>query len=174
MIYGNSTVERISISRAQDKDVDQIVEMHLSLFEEEANQYDSDLNVKWPEMFGREYFLKLISDENSICLLAYYEQQIVGFAAGYAFNSRHFTSTKHARLQIIYVKRMFQCLGVGTKLVENFIQWAVTNRVKKIIVSVYMSNELGICFYRKFGFEPQLLHLKMDIGATQTEPIQQL
>jgi ribosomal protein S18 acetylase RimI-like enzyme len=172
MIFGDLIAERLSISRARDEDVDQIIEMYSSLVEEEANQYDSDLNTKWPEMFGRKYLLKAMSDEDSVCLLANYDRQIVGYVAGHIFNSGHFISTRYARLQTIYVKRIYRCHEIGTKLVGGFIQWAEKNRVKKIAVSVYMANELAIRFYTKFGFEPQTLDLKMDIDTVQTEPIQ--
>jgi RimJ/RimL family protein N-acetyltransferase len=77
--------------------------------------------------------------------------------AGFAFlqNLRKLSDSLSydAKYLGIVVLKTYQNLGVGSKLMDELIQLAYTNNIRKITLTVIAENESAISLYQKFGFK---------------------
>jgi GNAT superfamily N-acetyltransferase len=61
----------------------------------------------------------------------------------------------------IFVESDLRKYGLGSRLVENSIQWFKTNNCQKIMVSVAAGHESVFEFYQKFDFYPRMTYLQL-------------
>ena len=60
----------VQIRKAISDDIASIVELNFALFQEDAGQRDPYMNLNWPKEEGHEHFSKLVSGDDSVCLLS--------------------------------------------------------------------------------------------------------
>lgn len=60
---------------------------------------------------------------------------------------------ERAELDDIAVRREDQKLGIGSKLMEEFLKDCRKHEVQELSLEVYENNQSAIAFYQKFGFE---------------------
>lgn len=81
------------------------------------------------------------------------DKRIVGnldFAVG------HFLRHRHVGEFGMGVLREFRCEGVGSALLQDFLDWAIgETSIEKINLSVHAGNARAISLYEKFGFEKE-------------------
>jgi diamine N-acetyltransferase len=89
---------------------------------------------------------------------------VEGKAVGYCMSSASIDGV--GELESIYVEVEFRKSGVGSRLVQNSIEWMKNRGCKKISVAVANGNEEAFPFYEKFGFRHRLtvLELKSEKG----------
>src|SRR5919199_151506 len=73
-----------------------------------------------------------------------------GTVATYRRQFRRPLTPAHPRLMA--VERAWRGRGVGSALMEAALRWAESNRVEKVSLEVYPTNEAAVALYRKFGF----------------------
>jgi ribosomal protein S18 acetylase RimI-like enzyme len=61
----------------------------------------------------------------------------------------------------LFVESDFRKYGLGSRLVENSIQWLKTSNCQKIMVSVAAGHESVFEFYQKFNFYPRMTYLQL-------------
>lgn len=61
----------------------------------------------------------------------------------------------------VFVESTFRTYGLGSRLVENSIQWLKANQCQKIMVGVAAGHESVFEFYQKFGFYPRMTYLQL-------------
>lgn len=151
------------IRQAGKDDVDAIVELNYALFQEDAGQRDPFMNLNWPREEGEKHFSRLVSDGDSLCLLAEYDGEVVGYLVGYMREKSSLRPVQIAELESMYVKKMFRGRGVGTELADRFLKWAKAKKAERVSVTAYAANKGAIAFYERLGFEARNLSLEMGI-----------
>jgi GNAT superfamily N-acetyltransferase len=123
---------------------------------------DNDLNVEWPfEKDGEDYFRSMISGEAGVCFVAEKGNKIVGYLAGCIKKDNSYSFSKLAELENMLVREGERSQGIGSKLIEVFLQWCKENKAKRVIVKAYSPNIRAIEFYKRSGFKPfvtELIH----------------
>lgn len=88
--------------------------------------------------------------DNKIFLVAEVNEEIIGCIT---FGGGGRARTKHVGEFGLSIQQRYWGQGVGTKLLENLIDWAKdTGIVRKINLRVRSDNERGIKLYAKMGF----------------------
>lgn len=153
----------VQIRKATSDDIASIVELSFALFQEDAGQRDPYMNLNWPKEEGHEHFSKLVSGDDSICLLATIGEAVIGYLVGYLWDSGNLRPTKMVELESMYVRQNWRSRSVGRHLAGEFLKWAKQKGAQRASVTAYAANTRAIEFYRELGFEPKSLSLEMGI-----------
>lgn len=149
------------IRRATEADLPAIQALNQKLFEKEVNDYDDTLKVSWPQTEdGERYFRNIII--NGYAVVAEVEDGIVGYLAG-SINARSYCTTRCGEIDNIFVDQEFRNFGIGTVLVENFLQYCKDQGIRQVKVTAYFANSQAIDFYKNSGFSEYELTLKKEL-----------
>lgn len=114
--------------------------------------------------FGKNEFNKTLKEyegyiestkleNNSIILLGTIGDEIVGIAS---IDSSQKSRTKHVGTLGIVIGKQYCGLGLGTKIMDQLIEWANSNKItKKVSLLTSEDNNIAIELYKKFGFEQE-------------------
>lgn len=155
----------VQIRKATSDNIASLVELNFALFQEDAGQRDPYMNLNWPKEDGHEHFSKLVSGDDSVCLLATTREAVIGYLVGYLWNGGNLRPLKMAELESMYVRQNWRSRGVGSQLADEFMKWAKQKGAQRAAVTAYAANTLAIAFYRRLGFEPKSLTLEIGIGS---------
>lgn len=112
----------------------------------------------------RYYDIKdLIERNDAFLAVAEIEGRIIG--SGYALIEKskpYKASEHHAYLGFMYVAPRFRGKGINGKLIQYLIEWSKENQLSEIILDVYAENESAIKAYKKIGFQPDLLKMRIN------------
>ncbi len=153
----------IQIRKATVDDIASLVELNLGLFQEDAGQRDPYMNLNWPNEGGHEHFSKLVSGDDSICLLATTEGAVIGYLAGYLWDGGTLRPLKMAELESMYIRQNWRSRGGGRQLAGEFLKWAKQKGAQRAAVTAYVANTRAIEFYKELGFEPRSLSLELGV-----------
>lgn len=99
-------------------------------------------------------FKQIIKDDteskHNLFLVAEVNERIVGFSRCAGNNLKR---TSHKVEFGVCVLKEFWGFGIGQNLLKESIDWADSNEIKKINLSVLETNEKAIKLYEKYGFE---------------------
>jgi ribosomal protein S18 acetylase RimI-like enzyme len=147
----------VQIRKATSDDIISIIELNFALFQEDAGQRDPYMNLNWPKEEGHAHFSKLVSGDDSVCLLATTGEAVIGYLVGYLWHGGNLRPIKLAELESMYVHQNWRSRGVGRQLADEFLRWAKQQGVQRVSVTAYAANMRAIEFYRGLGFEPKSL-----------------
>jgi ribosomal protein S18 acetylase RimI-like enzyme len=106
----------------------------------------------------------LIMRKDALVLVAILENEII--ASGYALiieNSKTYLNFEHyAYLGFMYVAPEHRGKGVNGKITEKLLDWANSHNISEIQLDVYAENDSAIKAYRKMGFKPDLLKMRLN------------
>lgn len=153
----------VPIRQATLDDIASIVELNFALFQEDAGQRDPFMNLNWPKEEGQAHFSRLVSGSDSVCLLAEAGGEVIGYLAGYLWESGSLRPLKMVELESMYVRPHSRGQSIGRRLVNEFLKWSEQKGAQRVSVTAYAANARAIEFYRRFGFEPKCLSLEMRI-----------
>jgi diamine N-acetyltransferase len=159
-------MEKITIRKANESDLKDILRLNLDLFKKEYKEYDKKLNLKWTYgKMGRTYFKKKISEKNGFTFIAENEGKIIGYLCGSLHKSPYdYRIIKnYAELDNMIVDKKFRGKRIGEKLVKEFLKWCKGKKADCISVNASAQNEKGIEFYRKMGFKDYSLTLEIKV-----------
>jgi GNAT superfamily N-acetyltransferase len=144
-----------SVERANQADVEALVELETLLFAEDAGVHDPHADLTWPAREGAADFQRLLADANSVVLVARLDGEVVGHAAGYTSPS---SPTRQpvifGVLRSMYVRSTARGVGVGRQLTEAFIDWARDQGCVEVHVDSYFENAPARRLYERSGFAP--------------------
>jgi ribosomal protein S18 acetylase RimI-like enzyme len=99
-------------------------------------------------------FKKVIKEDtersNHLFLIAEVNDRIVGFSR---CEGNQLKRSSHKVEFGVCVLKEYWGYGIGRKLLEQSIQWADENGIKKISLKVLETNDKAIKLYHKYGFE---------------------
>lgn len=144
----------ISVGRATEADVDDLVTFGARLFKEDAAVHDTRIDLTWSKREGRDDVANLLDDPSALVLMAKGEEVAVGHLVAYtAASSPTRLPFTFAVLRSMYVTPAHRHLGVGQQLVQHFVTWARGKDCVEAHVSSYAQNLRGQDFYERQGFD---------------------
>ncbi len=146
----------VFVERAQEADIEQLVELETGLFAEDAGVHDEFADVTWPVREGAGDFNSLLSSGESVVLVAKADDGVVGFVAGYRTSSSPSRQPMtYGVLRSIYVDKAARGSGVGRALVTEFVEWARSGGCAEVVVDSYVKNVGAQRLYDCLGFVAQ-------------------
>lgn len=105
---------------------------------------------------------ELIVDNATQVLVAENSGNLVG--AGYASIKKsvdYLNHEQHAWLGMMYVDPEFRGQGIIQSIIKDLLQWARSRGVPDFYLEVYAGNQSAIKAYENFGFEANMIEMKM-------------
>lgn len=153
----------IHIRRAILADVPVICALSQSLFEHER-QFTDEFNMGWSHSEeGRKFFTKRIRSKSSFILVAFDDENAVGYIL---IKIEKFTWRAHnpiADVGNLSVDPMYRGQGIGTKLFEKARKIAKKRGVKRLSVQALTGNTRAVKFYKTQGFTDFTVAFLMNI-----------
>jgi len=147
------TMSLITIRYAGAGDAELIADMSRTTFYEAFAKDNTmeDMEIFMGEQFTRENLMKEVEAGDGIFLLAYADEEPVGYARLRIKNNlAHEQSIEIAR---IYALNKAIGKGVGKALMQECINKANELQMKWIWLGVWEKNERAISFYERWGFQ---------------------
>ena len=117
------------------KKIDQ--ETKFMMFEPDERQFDKNLIARY------------LSNKDDLFVGAFSEHEIVGFLSA---KRGSFRRIRHSAYIVIGIRQGFQRQGTGSKLFDKLDEWARKNQLKRLELTVEVSNTPAINLYEKQGF----------------------
>jgi ribosomal protein S18 acetylase RimI-like enzyme len=116
------------------------------------SKYDSDLKTDWAQSSaGYEYFNTLVTDKDSICLIATHQEQGIGYLVASA-KPIPYRLSKYLEIENMGVVPEYRSQGIGKKLINQCLNIAKSRGYQKVYVNAYFQNKGAISFYKNNGF----------------------
>jgi len=147
---------------ARTDDIPALVALNEGLSAEDAGTRDPFAN---PNGFDRyEYYTELIADgERNVAWAAEIGGAAVGYLVGRLHDANDYRPVSTGVLESFFVHPDRRNAGVGSTLVEAFLQWARDAEAGRVVVTAYAENAGAIRFYRRFGWRPRDVTFDMAI-----------
>ncbi|MFB6722914.1 GNAT family N-acetyltransferase [Kribbella sp. NPDC056345] len=143
-------------------DLDDLVRLETGLFAEDAGAHDALVDVGWPEQHARDDFIRLMSNEAALVLVARHDGRVSGHLVGYVGGpSPTRFGRRTAEIRSLYVDEDVRSSGLGQLLVRDFTAWAQTQAAAAVAVTAYTANRSARAFYEKLGFAEQSVVLRI-------------
>ena len=149
----------VKIREAEIKDLDT-----LEIFEQEVIRYERPFapNLKKDPI---KYYdlINLIQREDAQVIVATVDGKSV--ASGYALIKNsvpHKNPKQYAYLGFMYVLPKFRGKGINGKIIDSLIDWAKQRNLTDIQLDVYAENVSALNAYKKRGFKPDLLKMRLN------------
>ncbi len=150
------------IRQAQENEVDALIEFEQGIVEAER-PFDNTLREGQIHYYD---LLELIKSEEAEVLVAVVEDQLVGSGYAKLLDAKPYQKyKKYAYLGFMYVKPTYRGQGVNKLILERLISWAKERNISEVRLQVYDENTIAKNAYRKVGFKPNLLEMRMEIDG---------
>ncbi len=103
----------------------------------------------------REIIRRFQSTDNHALLVAEWDGEFVGYAAGMGGS---YARNRRTVQVVVAVLQAFWGRAVGTRLLEALERWALDHGIHRLELTVMVHNERAIGLYRKMGFEVEGRH----------------
>jgi diamine N-acetyltransferase len=114
----------------------------------------ADMDQFMNEVFTRESLIKEVEEGDGIFLLAFINDEAVGYVRMREKNNENIMADVNAiEIARIYATQESIGKGVGKALMEHCMQIARELKKDVIWLGVWEKNEIAIAFYKKHGFE---------------------
>ncbi|WJE61855.1 GNAT family N-acetyltransferase [Bacillus mycoides] len=139
-----------TVRSAVQTDAEQLSEIRVQIDGETENM-DREAGEGFIDKIGFQKIIKTDSEEmKNLFLVAEVHNRIVGFSRCEGSNLKRLS---HKIEFGVCILREFWGYGMGKSLLQQSIQWADENEVKKISLQVLEKNEKAIQLYKKLGLE---------------------
>lgn len=146
----------MTVNAAGREDLDAAVTSVAGLFREDAGTRDPTVDVDWPALDGAESYGSLVGDENCLLALARAGDRVVGHLVGKLDGPDSYRRQRIAVLESMRVHPDHRDTGVGSLLVQHFLEWARDREAVQASVSAYAANRGAQRFYGRHGFAPHV------------------
>ena len=146
----------ITVRIATKRDAEFIADMSRRTFYETfaLENTKEDMDKFMNEQFTREALIKEVGAKDNIFLLAFDEEQPVGYARIRENNNPPSLGTANAiEIARIYAATNTIGKGIGKALMQKCIEIAKTGNREIVWLGVWEKNQRAIEFYKKWGFE---------------------
>jgi len=105
-----------------------------------------------------------INDKDSQVLVAEINDEIVGSGFGDIVKAKPFLKHEYiTSLGFFYVKEEYRSIGVNKMILKELIKWSKKRGISEMKLNVYDKNINAKSVYLKYGFEPNLLEMRLKI-----------
>lgn len=132
-----------TIRRATLVDLPSLQQLMMNLYSSDR-QYDTLFKELSPEAQGEEEYTSRIRSENGVCFVAEREGKIIGCLTGMLSEVPTEVPSRRTRLEKIFIQEEFRGQGVGSVLVNAFIEWNKEMGVSRVFVRAYAENKGAI------------------------------
>ncbi len=141
----------ICYSDACAADIDELIRCYRQVLGESDCLRFSLSEVKFSREDELEFVNRFTNHNQSKLIAAKYNSRIVGVASIEGSKMKKF---EHVGELGLMVEKAFWHQGIGTALLSQLIDWAVSNPVlRKITLHVFEENERAFNLYKEFGFQ---------------------
>lgn len=150
---------RIAVAKRTAPVAAQLAELGRQTFQSTfaADNRPEDMAAYLVENFNPEKQLIELQDPQTLFLLAYMQQKLVGYAKLRFDATLGLEPSKPAtgRMEIerLYVREDWLGTGLGATLMRRAIEEARTQNCRTIVLGVWERNQRALEFYRRFGFK---------------------
>jgi hypothetical protein len=103
---------------------------------------------------SREDWDKAVSEirekKRGLLIVAQVDGKVVGMAH---LTKGKWEKNRHVGFLGMVILKGFREIGIGTAMMDYMMGWAIQERLEKISLSVFSTNERAIRLYEKFGFK---------------------
>lgn len=92
-------------------------------------------------------------------------QPIACLWLGIAIDQIH--GDRHAHIFLLYVAPEYRRHGIGSALLHQAEQWAITRGDRQIGLNVFQTNQPALCLYTKLGYQPSSLWMVKQLSPGQ-------
>lgn len=137
----------------------------LRTFESKLDSHERKLEptLKQQGVWGNYDIPALINDKARVLvLIAEVNGQPVG--CGFAHikdNEPYYNKPKYGYLAFIYVDESQRGKKIGSAIIDQLTRWLHTHNIDEITLMAYATNTEAIKAYKKYGFEPYLIEMKL-------------
>jgi ribosomal protein S18 acetylase RimI-like enzyme len=161
----------IKIRKAGLKDIDSIIKLEKKLIKHSdkiiKNSYPKNLKDFYfnesRDEIARNFIKNAIHSKNGLVIIAEINEEKIGYLLITIRNNfPFFKLKKYGKLQTIYVKEEYRNKGISSKLKDEAFKWCIKKGIKRISLDVLPNNFNAINIYKKWGFSPYLLEMRVD------------
>lgn len=116
---------------------------------ETDREYDSNVKV---DLTMKGFFKNRISDIDSIVLVAYIDEQVIGYIYGYVRSDNKIKIELEAYIESLFVIEEYRNQGVATSLINKFIEESKKRNVNYLFIENKVNNESAKKLYSKLHF----------------------
>ena len=154
--------------KAKIQDLKDVLRLNLELFKKEYREFDKTLDLNWTFAGGAKFFKNEIIKNYAFVELVEKNKRPVGYLSGHLKKAiPYHKKAKYAELGSIFVAKRFRNMGLGKRLVVDFIKWCNKNKVDYIGVASSAKNELAHKFYRNSKFKDYDLVLQLKLSKNK-------
>ena len=159
--------EKLVLRLAKPKDLKEVMKLNLELFKHQQKNFDSTLNLSWTfSKEGKKYFKKRMLGKDSFTEVIENPEKkmLVAYATGVIQKRHNYrASGKYAELESIFVEEKYAGSKLGSKLLDDFINWCKANKVDNASALVAAKNNPALNFYKKYGFETYDIVMELNL-----------
>ena len=154
----------MKIRKANKKDIKQILELNLQLFDYHAKIDKYYKTGKESNNEFAKHLRKIISKRSFRIIVAEENKKLCGFLVGHIGKPKGYAKPKKiGMLSTAFVCKECRRSGIGKLMFEDFLGWCRKKKVKNIELSVDSRNEIGNGAWKKFGFKDFMKRMRLDL-----------
>ena len=159
---------RLSVRVAQPDELEIIQRLNAGAFENDV-EHDPYLVMDWPYNpdSGAAYFRSRLEGKGVCFVCEADDGEIAGYLAGALRPIESYRRGVRSELENMFVLPTFRRKGVGTALIQAFVEWSKEQRADEVYVSAYFDNERAVAFYQDNGFSSYSHDLLLDLRARE-------
>ena len=148
----------VTIRQATIEDLDKLLPLKLESKTEERKLNKELLPINKVKENYKLYLEKDLDSDYRAVIIALVDNKPVGLILGRIYRSLKVLGyERRASMGNLYVQPKYRGKGIAKKLVNGFIEWCKSKKVKKITLSIYKENEFVKKIYHKIGFKDQFI-----------------
>eukprot|EP01087_Luapelamoeba_hula_P018435 TRINITY_DN5937_c1_g1_i1.p2 TRINITY_DN5937_c1_g1~~TRINITY_DN5937_c1_g1_i1.p2 ORF type:complete len:184 (+),score=25.55 TRINITY_DN5937_c1_g1_i1:186-737(+) len=109
-------------------------------------------SVIFPVHYNEKFYRDLLQN-TELTRLAFYQDVLVGAVCCRLEDTKTGPHGKSLYIMTLGVLAPYRSLGIGSRLLNYVLDLCATKGVDDVYLHVQVTNELGINFYKRFGFE---------------------
>jgi ribosomal protein S18 acetylase RimI-like enzyme len=155
----------LKIRKAKQSDLDVLVELNESLQShlECSNARLWRKTEQWWRHW-REKLLELLSDENTLYLVAEINGEVIGYVYGTVDYRTDYLPKTIGTIASLHTHEDFRRQSVGCKLVKRLCEFFKTKNVENVYLSYVTGNREAENFWNKLGFQNIMIIADSTIG----------
>jgi ribosomal protein S18 acetylase RimI-like enzyme len=103
-----------------------------------------------------------IEHPDALLYVAEFKGEVVGSGYAQIQNSVAYKKPEQfVYLGFMYVHPEYRGKGINGKLIQKLVEWAKDKKIHEIQLDVYAENKSALVAYKKLGFKPDLLKMRL-------------
>ena len=154
---------QINVRRATHDDLGALKHLEQQLINFER-QFDPDIregeNVHYYDLE------KLLMQDNISLIVAEVDNKIVGCAFGKIVKAPDWSESEYiGHIKMVFVEEEYRKKGVGRAIFAGLKKWFREKQAASVYVEFYLDNTNALEAYKKYGFKPYTMIMKMGEGG---------